>query len=308
MCGERYNGLTLPAGASASFGGPEAAAPNLKTAKILIIPVPYDATTTYIPGTRHGPAAILRASQQLELLDEETGQEVFQVGIATLDEVEVDASSPQAMVARVRSLGEKALDAGLFPLMLGGEHLLSLGMIQAVGDRVDDLSILQLDAHADFRETYQGTRYSNACAMRLASKYGKLLPVGIRSLSAEEWIWAKEQQLPIFYAANIHQRSGWQEEVVARLRPQVYLTIDLDVFDPAVMPAVGTPEPGGLLWYETLDLLRLVCQKRNLVGADIMELCPQPGNVAPDFFAAKLAYKLLSYRFARPSVLSNEKD
>jgi agmatinase len=308
MCGEHYNGLASPAGISASFGGPEAAAPDLERAKILVIPVPYDGTTTYISGTRHGPSAILRASQQLELLDEETGQEVFRVGIATLDEVEVDASGPEAMVARVRSLGAKALDAELFPLMLGGEHLLSLGMIQAIADRVDDLSILQLDAHADLRETYQGTEYSNACVMRLASKYGELLPVGIRSLSVEERLWAQEQQLPIFYAANIHQRSGWQEEVVARLRPHVYLTIDLDVFDPAAMPAVGTPEPGGLLWYEVLDLLRLVCQKRNLVGADVMELCPQPGNVAPDFFAAKLAYKLLTYRFMNPSGHRNKKN
>jgi agmatinase len=297
-------GYALPsnaplAAASASFGGREAAVSGLDKAKVLVIPVPYDGTTTYLSGTRHGPAAILRASQELELFDEETGQEVYRVGIATLEEVEVDVSSPQAMLARVRSLGERALNAGLFPLMLGGEHLLSLGMIQAVASRIFDLSILQLDAHTDMRKTYQGTEYSNACVMRLASRHGSLIPVGVRSLSAEEDRWARKQNLPIFHAADIRKRSGWQEEIIAHLSPQVYLTIDLDVFDPGVMPAVGTPEPGGLHWYDVLDLLRLVCRERQIVGADIMELCPQPGNIAPDFFAAKLAYKLLSYRFEK---------
>jgi agmatinase len=285
------------AATSTSFGGRDGASRDPENAKVLIIPVPYDATTTYMPGTRHGPGAILRASQQLELFDEETGQEVFQVGIATLEEMEVDASNPRAMVAKVHSLGKKILACGLFPLMLGGEHLLSLGMIQAMADRVDDLSVLQLDAHADLRRTYQGAEYSNACVMRLASRHAKLIPVGIRSMSSQEHRWAQEQALPIFFAADIHHRSNWQKEVVAQLRSQVYITIDLDVFDPAIMPAVGTPEPGGLYWYEVLELLQLVCRTREVVGADIMELCPQPGNIAPDFLAAKLAYKLLSYRF-----------
>jgi agmatinase len=203
------------------------------------------------------------------------------------------------MVARVRSIGEQAFDAGLFPLMLGGEHLLSLGMIQAVASRVAELSILQLDAHADLRETYQGTGYSNACVMRLASRYGRLVPVGVRSLSKEEYRWAQDQGLTIFYSAHIHKRSAWQEEIIAHLGRLVYVTIDLDVFDPGIMPSVGTPEPGGLHWYEVLDLLRLVSRERQIVGADIVELGPQPGNIAPDFFAAKLAYKLLSYRFEK---------
>jgi agmatinase len=181
--------------------------------------------------------------------------------------------------------------------MLGGEHLLSLGMIQAAASRMTDLSILQLDAHADLRETYQGTPFSNACVMRLASDYGAVVSVGVRSMSLAEHNWAGEQQLPIFYAADLRKKQSWQQDIVAQLRSQVYVTIDLDVFDPAVMPAVGTPEPGGLYWYEVLELLRLVSQTRRIVGADIMELCPQPGNIAPAFFAAKLAYKLLSYRF-----------
>ena len=282
---------------SVSFGGRDAATVDTDKAKVLILPVPYDATTTYRAGTRQGPTAILQASQHLELLDDETGQEVFRIGIATLEEIEIDASSPQTMVAKVRSLGEKILEAGLFPLMLGGEHLLSLGMIQAVARHTPDLSILQLDAHADLRQTYQGTEHSNACVMRLASRYGALVPVGIRSLSAEEFRWIEEEDLPVFYAKDICNQADWQEKVVAQLRPHVYITIDLDVFDPAIMPAVGTPEPGGLHWYEVLKLLRAVCQVRNVVGADVMELCPQPGNIAPDFFAAKLAYKLIAYRF-----------
>ncbi|UCG10964.1 MAG: agmatinase [Deltaproteobacteria bacterium] len=284
-------------GAALSFGGRDAAAPDLESAQVAIIPVPYDSTTTYLPGTRHGPIAILRASQQLELFDEETSQEILPKGIGTLEELEVDVGSPRAMVDRVRSLAEKILDYGLFPLMLGGEHLLSLGMIQATAERLDDLSILQLDAHADLRETYQGTRFSNACAMRLASGHGNLISVGVRSISAEEHRWARDHRVPIYYATDLREQPNWQEEVVARLGPRVYITIDLDVFDPAIMPAVGTPEPGGLGWYEVLDLLRLVSRDRRVVGADIMELCPHPGNIAPDFFAAKLALKLLVYCF-----------
>jgi len=289
--------LPLATGAAA-FGGVAAAVRDPKNTRVLIVPVPYDATTTYLSGTRQGPAAILRASQQLELFDEETGREMQELGIATLDEVEVDAGGPTAMVARVRSLGEQVLATGLFPVMLGGEHLLSLGMIQAVAGKAERLSILHLDAHGDLRQTYQGTPYSNACVMRLASDYGSLVSVGIRALSVEEHRWLRERNLPVFYAGDIRRRSNWQDEVLAHLGPEVYLTTDLDVFDPAEMPAVGTPEPGGLHWYEILDLVRLVCQRRRLVGADVMELCPQPGNPAPDFLAAKLVFKILAYRSA----------
>jgi len=303
---QQYEGefFAALAAASASFGGRDGATVDTDKARVLILPVPYDGTTTYTPGTRHAPSAILQASQHLELFDDETGQEVFRVGIATLEEMEVDVSSPQAMVAKVRTLGEKTLAAGFFPLMLGGEHLLSLGMIQAVASRTEEFSILQLDAHADLRQTYQGAEHSNACVMRLASRYGALVPVGIRSLSAEEHRWNEEEDLPVFYAKDICNRPDWQENVLAQLHSHVYITIDLDVFDPAVMPAVGTPEPGGLHWYEVLKLLRSVCQARKVVGADIMELCPQPGNIAPDFFAAKLAYKLLAYRFESELSLS----
>lgn len=289
--------LPLATGAAA-FGGAAAAVKDPQTMRVLIVPVPYDATTTYLSGTRQGPAAILRASQQLELFDEETGREMQELGVATLDEVEVDAGGPTAMVARVRSLGEQILARGLFPLMLGGEHLLSLGIIQAVAGRAERLSILHLDAHGDLRETYQGTSHSNACVMRLASDYGSLVSVGIRALSVEEHRWLRERNLPVFYAGEIRRRPNWQEDVLAHLGPEVYLTVDLDVFDPAEMPAVGTPEPGGLHWYEILDLVRLVCQQRRLVGADVMELCPQPGNPAPDYLAAKLVFKILAYRSA----------
>jgi agmatinase len=295
--------LSLPfATGTGTFGGSAAAAKDLASAKALIIPVPYDATTTYLSGTRQGPAAIIRASQQLELFDEETCRELGDLGIATLEEVEVDAAGPMAMVARIRSLGERVLDAGLFPLMLGGEHLLSLGLIQAVAARAGALSILHLDAHADTRETYQGTKYSNACVMRLASRYGSLVSAGVRALSAEEYRWLRKGKLPVFYAGDMRRRpTRWQEEILAHLGPKVYLTIDLDVFDPAEMPAVGTPEPGGLHWYDILDLVRLVCERKRLVGADVMELCPHAGNVAPDFLAAKLVFKILAYRSSGPS-------
>jgi agmatinase len=295
-----YLSLSLATGTGA-FGGATAAAKDLASAKIVVIPVPYDATTTYLSGTRHGPAAIIRASQQLELFDEETGCEMGDLGIGTLEEVEVEATGPVAMVARIRSLGTRVLDAGLFPFMLGGEHLLSLGLIQAVAARTGTMSILHLDAHGDVRETYQGTKYSNACVMRLASRHGSLVSVGVRALSVEEHRWLKKRNRPVFYAGDLRRRpTRWQEEILDHLGPKVYLTIDLDVFDPAEMPAVGTPEPGGLYWYEVLDLIQLVCKKRHLVGADVMELCPHAGNIAPDFLAAKLVFKILAYRSSGP--------
>ncbi|MBW1982421.1 MAG: agmatinase [Deltaproteobacteria bacterium] len=287
----------VPASGSAAFGGLEAAVSDIASARALIIPVPYDATTTYITGTRQGPAAILEASQQLEFFDEETRHEVFKVGIATLEEIEVDARGPGSMVARVETVGRWALDTGLFPLMLGGEHLLSLGMIRAVAEESADLTILHLDAHADLRRTYQGSDYSNACVMRLAGRHGNVVSVGIRSLSLEEDHWIRQQGLTVFYAADLRDNSRWQQQVVDCLGQEVYITIDLDVFDPAEMPAVGTPEPGGLHWYEVLKLLRLVCENRTVIGADVMELCPQAAHSPANFTAAKLVYKILAYRF-----------
>lgn len=270
---------------------------QLRSARAVILPVPYDATTTYRSGTREGPRAILEASRELEDYDEETGTEVCRQGIATLEELAVTVASPQTMIERVRTVGNMLFDAGKLPVMLGGEHLLSLGMIEAAKAHFPDLTILQLDAHADLRKTYQGSSYSNACVMRLAYRQAPLVQVGIRSLTREENRFIQKERIPCFYAQQLWQRPESREKIVAALSGQVYISIDLDALDPSIMPAVGTPEPGGLGWYEVLGLLRKVTETVEVVGFDVMELAPIAHNVAPDFLAARLVYKLLSYIF-----------
>jgi len=264
--------------------------------RAVILPVPYDGTTTYRTGTREGPRAILQASRELELFDEETCTEAYREGIFTVGELGVTVASPRDMVERVRRAGEFLLSHSKLPVLLGGEHLLSLGMIQAVVEKFRNLTILHLDAHADLREEYQGSAYSNACVMRHALKRAPLVQVGIRSLSADEYDVIKARNIPCFFAHQLSAKNGWRE-VVGRLGPEVYISIDLDVFDPSCMPAVGTPEPGGMTWQEVTALLREVARDRQVVGFDVMELLPIPHLAAPDFLAARLVYKLLSYIF-----------
>lgn len=284
--GPHYSFLGLPVGEGA-----------FNNSRAVILPVPYDGTTTYRAGTREGPRAILQASKELEFFDEETCTEAYREGIATLGELEVTVASPKDMVERVRRAGEFLLSQHKLPVLLGGEHLLSLGMIQALVERFKDLTILHLDAHADLREQYQGSAYSNACVMYQAMQHAPLVQVGTRSLTREENDLIKARNIPCFFAHQLFQeRNGW-EEIVDCLGPEVYVSIDLDVFDPSCMPAVGTPEPGGLNWWEVLALLRQVIRHRRIVGFDVMELLPIPQLVAPDFLAARLVYKLLSYIF-----------
>jgi agmatinase len=273
-------------------------------ARAVIVPAPYDGTTTYRTGAREGPRAILHASRELEYFDEETGTEAYREGIVTLDELPVTVSSPKDMVRLVREVGEAIFHVGKMPVLLGGEHLLSLGMVEAAAERFPGVKILHLDAHADLREEYQGSSYSNACVMRHATRHAPVVQVGIRALSKEEFDFIRDREIPCFFAHRIQQDPGLQDEIVGSLEGFVYLSIDLDVFDPSIMPAVGTPEPGGLGWYEVLALLRRVIGKCRIVGFDVMELLPIPQMVAPDFLAARLVYKLLSYIFVdnpRPS-------
>jgi agmatinase len=270
---------------------------TLARARAVIVPVPYDGTTTYRSGTREGPRAILQASREVEFFDEETGSEAYHQGIVTLGELPVTVSSPKDMVELVREAGEVIFDAGKMPVLLGGEHLLSLGMIEAAAARFPGMQVLHLDAHADMREEYQGSSYSNACVMRHVVRHAPVVQVGIRALSKEEFEFLQDQKIPCFFAHQLQQDPRLWDEIVSGLNGFVYISIDLDVFDPAIMPAVGTPEPGGLGWYEVLALLRRVSRKCRIVGFDVMELLPIPQIVAPDFLAAKLVYKLLSYIF-----------
>lgn len=278
-----------------NFGGLESEFSRFDESWATIIPVPYDATTTYRTGTREGPSAILEASRQLELYDEEVETEVYRRGIATLSPVPPLVSSPEAMVNRVKDVVSEVIRGRKLPVLIGGEHLLSLGAIRALRGK-SKLSVLHLDAHADLRKSYQGSAYSNACVMRLVHKEVKFVSVGIRCLSAEEHLCLKKNKIPHIFAKDfLTDPEAGRDFIVSNLVSPVYVTVDLDVLDPSIMPAVGTPEPGGLGWYELLSILRYVSMKFEIAGFDVMELLPQSMNISPDFLAARLIYKILSY-------------
>jgi agmatinase len=277
-----------------SFAGISPLAVTFEQAKVVVLPVPYDSTTEYKSGTRDGPQAIIDASQYLELYDTELDREISKVGIYTLPEVQPIMSGPEPMVERVYQIAGDLLDKGKLLAMLGGEHSLTLGTVKAYREKYPELSVLHLDAHADLRDQYQGTKYSHACVMRRVWEICPVVHAGIRSLSREEHEFLSKRKIEPFYAeASIGP--DFATRGLPTLSPQVYISIDLDVLDPAIMSAVGTPEPGGLSWQQVLELLRAVADSKQIVGFDIMELCPQEGPNACAFLAAKLAYKLMGY-------------
>ncbi len=280
-----------------TFGGllPEESA--FERADVVILPIPYEQTTTYGTGTKDGPRALITASRNMELYDEELDYEVYQVGIHTLRELATEASGPEAMLERIAEVTRELLRHGKFVVGLGGEHTVSLGLVRAFAERFPSLSVLQFDAHADLRDTYHGTPFNHASVMRRVSELVPLVQVGIRSLSREEADWVKERAAPVFYAPQVLGSPDVAPAIVAALTEHVYITVCLDAFDPSIMPAVGTPEPGGLGWYDVLRIARQVAEARTIVGFDVVELFPIPGIIAPDFLAAKLVYKLLGYRF-----------
>jgi len=273
-----------------------------RTARYVILPVPYDATTSYRTGTRDGPRAIINASQQIELFDPELGCEPYTAGIATLSPLEPDAAGPESMHERVFLAARRIVSDGKFPVGLGGEHSITSGLVRAVQTAHAKLSVLQIDAHADLRDAYQGSRHSHACVMRRVLELGaRVVPVGLRSFSAEEARFMAQAGIQPILARQCAScgpgpgRTGWIEQVLSRLEGAVYVTIDMDGFDPAHAPGVGTPEPGGLDWYTVCDLLRAVAADRPVVGADVVEVIPLPGQVATEFLAARLIYKLIGY-------------
>lgn len=279
-----------------NFGGWERRFSEYKTAKAVIIPIPYEMTTTYIKGTTKGPEAIINASKYMELYDEELDRVISEVGIATLAPLKIK-EKPQAMVEKVKNHCLKIIKDNKFPVVLGGEHSISVGFLLALKHKYPDISALHFDAHADLRDEYNGTKYNHACVMARIRERCNAVSVGIRSLSAEEAEVIKKNNYNIFWAKDKKNISSWTSEILENLNKNVYITIDLDVFDPLVMPAVGTPEPGGLDWYQVLDMTKTVFKKKNVVGFDVVELCPEPKNKSPDFTAAKLVYKLLGYKF-----------
>lgn len=264
------------------------------SAKVVLIPVPYDGTSTYGKGADQGPEAIFDAAENMELYDIETDSEVYKQGVFIAPTV-TEESSPEAMCDEVEKQFTKYINDGKFVTMLGGEHSVSIGAIQAMRKKHGEISVLQLDAHSDLRPEYHGSACNHACALHRASKETNLIQVGIRSMDTVELPYLKSDKL--FTSYDIRSNEHWQTDIVSRLGEKVYITIDLDVFDPSIMPSTGTPEPGGLLWNETLDLLKMVFRECEVIGFDIVELAPMEGLSAPDFMAAKLYYKLLSYKF-----------
>ncbi len=277
-----------------SFGGLTGDFSAYETAEIVILPVPFDKTSTWIKGAARGPEAIIKASEHMELYDIETDSETYLRGIHTTEPIlsKTSADLINKTHKRVRAL----LNDGKFIVVLGGEHSISIGSVKAHNEFYDDVSVLQLDAHTDMRDSYLGDPYNHACSMaRIHEFIENIVSVGIRSMDSTES--EKINTKKIFYAQDIRDSRDWIREAVNKLSENVYVTIDLDVFDPSIMPSTGTPEPGGLDWYTINNLLKKVSEKKNIIGFDVMELCPSE-NYAPDFLAAKLIYKTLSYRFS----------
>jgi agmatinase len=279
-----------------TYAGIPAAYSSLDTSKIVLIPVPYDGTSTWQKGADKGPEAFLKASENMELYDIETNSEVYKQGVYLAEAIE-EKSSPEAVVAEVYKTVKAYILRNKFVTVFGGEHSISIGTIEAFNECFDDLTVLHIDAHADLRASYQGSACNHACALYQASQSTNLIQVGIRSMdSAETTVMDPDKT---WFAHDMVNEEYWMDNVIDALSQDVFITLDLDAFDPSIMPSTGTPEPGGLLWYETLDFLRRVFEQRNVVGFDIVELCPREEDKSSDFLAAKLYYKMLTYKFER---------
>jgi agmatinase len=269
---------------------------NRDGAGVFILPVPYDATVEWHAGTRDAPQSIITASRYLEMYDQELDREICDIGIHTLLPLDPVLSGPEDMVKRVYSAAGRIIDQKKFPVMIGGEHTVSIGMVRALREKYDDLCVLQFDAHADLRDEYLGSRFSHACTMRRIIEYCPVTQVGIRSFSLEERDFMRSCSLKPFFMEDLNRNAA--QQIVDSLAANVYITIDVDVFDPSIMSAVATPEPGGMLWRQVLEIAKLAAQKRNVVGFDVVELCPQQGPDACSYTAARLIYKLIGYAFS----------
>jgi agmatinase len=270
-------------------------APAFASARFAVLPIPYDGTSTWQKGADRGPDAILEASPHMELFDIETASEPWREGIVTLAPLDV-AGPPEAMVATVEAAATELVDAGKTVVGLGGEHSVSIGLIRAHAARNPGLTVLQLDAHADTRDRYEGSRYNHACVMARAREVAATVAVGIRSLDASEWPGLDRDRV-VFAHEFQHDRAA--HDVLAAIAGPVYLTVDLDVLDPAEMPSTGTPEPGGLRYRQVVDFLAAISRRRTIVGFDVVELMPRPHDRAPDFLAARLTYQIMALLVAQ---------
>jgi agmatinase len=274
---------------------------DLQKAGVVMLPLPYERTSSYVRGSFRGPRAVLEASSQLEEYDEELAVEIYRLcgGIATLEPMQFLTETPEEAINRIRQAVHSMLDMDKFVVCLGGEHTTSLGPLRAFHDRYGDtLSVLHLDAHRDLRDSYLGDPYSHASVMARALEFiPSLVQVGIRSYSQEETRFDEAENVETYYAHLIKtgKMPDWEERVLGALSEEVYVTIDCDFFDPSLIPSVGTPEPGGFLWYETIGFLRRLCEEKTLVGFDLCEFTPIEGIHYPDFTLARLIYKLIGY-------------
>ena len=272
-----------------------------EAARVVILPVPLEETVSYLSGTAAGPERILQASAQVELFDPELNVSPYRIGIHT--ELPIDCRGDvKASIQRIRRIIDKIIDQRRVPVCLGGEHTLSLAPIRALGERYPDLSIFHLDAHADLRDSYAGSGLSHACVMRRVHELGlPAVSVGVRSLSEEEALFIENENLPV-YPGWEYAESGYPgREIIEALSDRIYITVDMDVFDPSEVPGVGTPEPGGLSWHQALRLFRHLRESgKTVVGFDLVELCPQKGSIVSEFFAARLLYKMIGYFCLHP--------
>jgi agmatinase len=277
-----------------NFGGNEIVY-SYSESGIIIVPVPYDETSTWMKGADKGPDAILDASVNLEFYDVETSSEAHLKGINTIAPI-LEKETPEKLVKDVYDRIFSLLSDKKFPVIIGGNHTVSIGAIKAFSEYFENLTILQLDAHADLRQVYEGSVFNHACAMARAREFAPVVQVGIRSMSAEELPFVERDR--IFFSHELYYDKSLYDRALDKLSENVYITIDLDVLDPSIMPSTGTPEPGGPPYFELLHFMRDIIKSRNVVGFDVVELCPSSTNKSPDFVAAKIIYQLLSYRFA----------
>lgn len=273
---------------------------NYRDSAIAILPVPYEHTTSYGKGTAGGPSAILKASHYVEFFDEELNRELcFEKGICSLKQLDPGKKRGKKALDAIYASVKELIDDGKFVVTLGGEHSISTAPIEAHFNSFKDLSILHFDAHSDLREEYEGTPYSHACfAARVCGFTTDITQVGIRAQCREEYEFIRRNGIKTMYAFEIRQGkygNDWQKQVISNLGKNVYITFDVDYFDPSLMPSTGTPEPDGFFWDETMKLLRMLGEQRKVVGFDVVELSPVKGNTFPDFMTAKLIYKMLNY-------------
>lgn len=264
---------------------------DYERSRVVVLPVPYDSTASGWGGAREGPAAIIEASENMELYDIGIGSEPFRTGIHTLPDVAVHAGGPEAMVDRIEEVVGELLDDGKFVVTLGGEHTVAVGAARAYAKRRPGLSVLAFDANADLRDSYMDSPYSHACTLRRVLEVAPVVQVGLRSAEREEHDLIRERGLPFFSPAEF--RAAGPDAIAERLADEVYITFDLDAFDPSHVAAVGTPEPGGLLWDEVSGLLEAVAAARRIVGFDVTELAPSLGPRANAQLAAKLTYRII---------------